>query len=385
MTPAPVHPRPREHGFWDYTTPGAGGMECYEHDDYVHLLDDMAAAGMNSLLIVVKWFTTGYRSRLPFLDQSPDNTVIASDNDLLRLAIREAHSRGIMVRLGAVASAYETRLFSTPAWASYTGLSGYAFSRPVGYYDADTPGLHERAIELCTEIAGLFPDADGLMVELEFAGVEMPHRAEPYNRWAASRGAPEFSRLGRPLNPRCFDEPHWRQYATERRTDFLRAIEASVRNSGFRGSLFTICETGHSPGSMAHELDLELLRRACPAWRAVTYEYDKWDHRYGMMDLCIETPMRVGLPTWYLARGVMTWGCAWPLPIPLAQSWAMDVEDVLAFRPDGFWWFGSGSRGEGAHVSDRRLASLGFCDGRAARRALLAKAAALGAMPPGLA
>ncbi|MXZ35707.1 MAG: hypothetical protein F4Z21_10875 [Acidobacteria bacterium] len=85
----------REHGFWDYTTPGAGGMESYRQEDYLSLLDDMAGAGMNSLMIYVKWLTTGYRSRLSFQDQSPDNPVIASDNSLLRRTIEEAGKRGI--------------------------------------------------------------------------------------------------------------------------------------------------------------------------------------------------------------------------------------------------------------------------------------------------
>lgn len=75
---APAHAL-REHGFWDYTTPGAGSMEQYGRDDYRILFDDMAVAGMNSLVIVVKWFTTGYKSALPFLDQQPDNPVIASN------------------------------------------------------------------------------------------------------------------------------------------------------------------------------------------------------------------------------------------------------------------------------------------------------------------
>ena len=78
-----------EYGFWDYATPGAGGMEAFKQDDYVSLLDDMAQAGMNSLMIFVKWLTTGYRSRLPFQDQSPDNPVIASELDRDHLRIRQ--------------------------------------------------------------------------------------------------------------------------------------------------------------------------------------------------------------------------------------------------------------------------------------------------------
>ncbi len=61
----------KELGFWDYTTPGTGGMEAFEKSDYLSLLDDMAQAGMNSLMIFVKWLTTGYRSRLGFSRPDP--------------------------------------------------------------------------------------------------------------------------------------------------------------------------------------------------------------------------------------------------------------------------------------------------------------------------
>ena len=34
-------------------------MERFQKEDYLPLLDDMARAEMNSLMIVVKWLTTG--------------------------------------------------------------------------------------------------------------------------------------------------------------------------------------------------------------------------------------------------------------------------------------------------------------------------------------
>ena len=40
----------------------------------------MAAGGFNSLVLGIKWLTTGYRSRLTWLDQRPGNAAIASDN-----------------------------------------------------------------------------------------------------------------------------------------------------------------------------------------------------------------------------------------------------------------------------------------------------------------
>ena len=83
-------------------------MERYQRDDYLRLFDDMSGAGMNSLLVCIKWLTTGYRSCLPFLDQLLDNPVIDSDNALLREAIEEARKRDIKVLLGAVVSIYAT-------------------------------------------------------------------------------------------------------------------------------------------------------------------------------------------------------------------------------------------------------------------------------------
>ena len=52
-------------------------MEHYGENDLVDLLDDMAQARMNSLVMVIKWMTTGYRSQLGWLDQEPTNRAIA--------------------------------------------------------------------------------------------------------------------------------------------------------------------------------------------------------------------------------------------------------------------------------------------------------------------
>ena len=148
-------------------------------------------------------------------------------------------------------------------------------------------------------------------------------------------------------------------------------MEKAVRAQGFRGDLSTICETGSSPYALGQAVNLKLFHRRFPDWVATTYEYDKWNHRYGMMDLCIDHPKREGLQVFYLPRGVMTWGSRWPLPIPLDRSWRMDLEDIRRFKPRGVWWFGSGGRNEGAHGSLARLRKSGYAGGAEARRALL--------------
>lgn len=367
----------REHGFWDYTTPAAGGAERYQLDDYRRLLDDMAGAGMNSLLLVVKWFTTGYRSRLSFLDQMPDNPVIASDNALLRQVISEAHARRILLRLGAVVSIYPVdRMTAAPINSHVELTGGYPLPFRAGYFDPDASGVQSHAVQICEEIIEVFSEADGLMVEIEGADADMPHRIPRYEQWATAKGYPAYANLGHPLGLRLLDIPGWRAYTTQRRVDIMQDIERALRSRKFAGSLCTICETGSTAYTMSHEVDLEMMHRACPAWDAVTYEYEKTAHRYAMMDLCIETPKKIGLTTFYLPRGIMTWGTP-PRPTTLRQGWEMDVEDILRFRPDGVWWFGAGTRSRGAHADCTRLTAEGFQDEYDARRALLQAVAPL--------
>jgi len=371
-----------EHGFWDYTTPGSGGMERYTRDDHLLLLDDMQAAGMNSLLVVVKWMTTGYRSNLPFVDQHPTNVVTASDNQLLRDVIAEADKRGIETWLGANVNIYPTAKMKTQAWSTARRIFHVDFPFEISSYDLDTSEVQDHAVAMSRELVTLFPRAAGLMVEVEFCGMEMPHRIPLYNRWAKKNGRPPFAKVAHPLNPRLPDIAAWRDYATFRRAELMRKIETAVRSKGFRGQLSTLCETGRLPYLITQDVNLEMFHAACPNWAAVSYEcsYNKSRNRYGMMEMAIEEPKRAGMKTYYLPRGVMTFAFpeSWPLPLSIQQSWQLDLEDIARFRPDGVWWFGSGHAGDGAHIHLSRLRQSGYKDGRAARRALLKKIAAFG-------
>lgn len=365
-------PRPAEHGFWDYTTPGAGGMEAFQRDDYLSLLDDMSGTGMNSLMVFVKWLTTGYRSRLPFLDQLPSCPVIASDNALLRWVIGEAGKRKIQVWLGAVVTNFDMGKYGSTPYRTVDMMRRSRIPMQVGVYDCDVPGFDERVVRIFEELVDLFPGASGLAVELEGAGVETPHRIPLYEKWARQNGRPPFAQLGHPLDPRMFDAPAWRDYTTHRRLQILRAVETAVRARRFEGSLAMICETDRNDYAAGQEVNLKEYHRECPHWAAITYEYQKFHRRYAMMDLCIDQPKRAGLKVYYLPRGVMTWGgVGWPMPITLEESWRMDVQDIQLFRPDGVWWFGCGTVNDGTHVSLSRLKKAGYAHGAQARRALL--------------
>ncbi len=137
-------PKLREHGFWDYTTPGAGGMEGYEAGDFSALLDDMAEAGMNSVVVVAKWLTTGYRSRLAFLDQHPSSPVTRSGNELLRSFMAGAAARGIKVWIGAVISMYPVGAVRSAPSMTFSGtFGGFPLPQAIGVYDSDAPEVTE--------------------------------------------------------------------------------------------------------------------------------------------------------------------------------------------------------------------------------------------------
>jgi hypothetical protein len=374
MKPTPLA---GEHGFWDYTTPGAGGMEGYGPADYDRLLEDMRDAGMNSVVVMAKWLTTGYRSRLPFLDQHPDNIVTADDNAVLRRFLERAAGAGIRTWLGAVVSMYPVSSVKAEPSMTITEMCGTPMPFPVGVFDADTPEVTGFAVAVFDELRALFPMAGGFLVELELADRAMAHRIPLYDRWAEQNGRPHFAGLTHGLTARYADVSPWRDYTTASRIRVLRAVESSLRGKGFAGRLAVLCETGGGGCQIQQEVNLEMLKAACPDWISVSYDpnYLKTRNRLGFMEMAVDEPRRAGLAAHYLPRGVMTWGAGWPLELSLEQFWDAEIEDIARFRPDGAWWFGSGAGAvaEGAHVSLARLGTSGYADGRAARRALLAR------------
>ncbi|HPA45286.1 MAG TPA: hypothetical protein PK395_05915 [bacterium] len=371
-----IEPFLEEYGFWDYTAPVAGGMEQFGPDDYRLLLDDMREAGMNSLVICIKWLTTGYYSRLPFQDQFPGNPVIESKNELIRQVIQETHQRKIKIRFNLCLTYFDAEVFGGTPYNTFDNSSGVPFPRPIGVYDTDAPGLVERACQVCEEVVEEFPGVDGYVIELEGAGVEVPHRIDRYNQWAKEHGKRPFSEIGHPLDPRGMDAPEWREYTTFSRFKVLRAVEEILRGKGFDGDLFMICETGNTDYGVYQEVHLRNFHAEFPHWGALTYEYEKWNRRYAMMELCIAQPKTEGMQVFYLPRGVMTWG-RWPFAHPLQESWKRDIEDILMLQPHGVWWFGCGTVNDGAHVGLKRLREVGFKDGVDARRELICTAEAL--------
>ena len=367
-----------EHGFWDYTCPVTGGMEAFQRDDYTLLLDDMAGAGMNSLVICPKWMTTGYRSRLHFIDQSPDNPVTASDNALLRYAIDEAKKRKIKVWLLAVVNFFEADKFGdfTPH-VILKSMQDFKFPFPIGVYDSDTPVLAERAAQVCEELVELFTGIDGLIIELENDNIESPHRIPLYNAWAKENNREPFEKIGHPINPRARSVSDWRDYTTYRRLEIIKVVEKAVRAKGFHGDLAAICGQWADKYDVSTEINFEIFHSQLPHFSAVTYSYSNLINRYATKDFGIALPKSLGIKTYHLPRGVMTYAMPRLGNIKLEQNWLMDVEDFKLFKPDGIWWFGCGSLKDGIHVSLSTLRDIGFRDGVQARRALLKKVSIL--------
>ena len=181
-----------EIGFWDYTCPRHGSLERYTAADWDTLLDDMVAGGFDSLVLCPKWLTTGYRSALSWLDQDPSCSAIALDNRPIHHALAGARARGIRTRLLIATTIFPAREFTLPGGFTYPWPGVFADGE-VMLYDLDCPGLTERMDQLVGEIIDLFgAQTDGLIIELEFADGEAPHRIPIYDDWAARNGRPPF-------------------------------------------------------------------------------------------------------------------------------------------------------------------------------------------------
>ena len=363
----------KEIGFWDYTCPRHGSLERYTQADWDQLLDDMASGGFNSLLLGIKWLTTGYRSRYAWLDQDPDCTAISSDNALILHALRGAKKRGMHTWLLVVATIFPRREFDLPGGSTYwTPNWGDEFQ----VFAPDTPGLAERIDLLFEEVVDLFgAEVDGLVVELEFCDGEAQHRIPLYNQWAAANNRPDFNAIKAiRLEPRSYPFQHWRDYTTWRRIQTLQRIEQVVRQRGFQGRLASIIELDNQPMAVLGNINLPMLQQALPYWPVVTYDsiYDRRRNRLATMDFCIQQPRQQGLEAYYLTRGVMTFGIPADLPpTSLEEQWRMSLEDAAAFQPDILWFMGSDCRLDGWVCSTIHLPQWGFTDARAARLRLM--------------
>ncbi len=365
----------KEIGFWDYSCPRHGSLERYNENDWDILLDDMAQGGFNSLVLGVKWLTTGYRSRFPWLDRDPACSAVKTDNGILHYALNAARARQIKTRLLIVENQFPVKTFGLePVWAPEGTKE--AFGEYFGCYDLDHPGLRERMLEMTDEIVRLFgAETDGFVLELEFGDRDEPHRVDIYNRWARENGRPDYQTIKNiDLQPRSFPFTHWRDFTTQRRIDIFKELEAVIRAAGFAGELSTIAELENSPMAVIGNMNFGMVRQQTPACSLVTYDsiYDRNQNRLATMDFCVVQPKTFGFTVYYLSRGVMPWANDPSVFGPLEEQWKMTLEDAKRFNPDGLWFMGSDCRmDDGVVCGVRNLAKFDFTNGREARLKLL--------------
>lgn len=366
----------KEMGFWDYTAPQHGSLECYREQDWDLLLEDLAAHGINSFVLSIKWMTTGYRSRFSWLDQNMECTAIQSDNQLIHYALREMRKRGMKVWLLLVVTQFPAHSFGlNPTWIPQ--WTEQVFGYGIGFYDVDHPGLQERVNQMLREVAELFgEETDGIILELEWGDREEPHRIPLYNQWASQNNRPDFDTIRHyPLQSRSYPFYDWRDFATQRRIYFLQSAKEALRAAGFTGELATINEIENGPGAVISASNLTMLRQQLPDFALVTYDgiYNRNMHRRATQDLCMDAPIKEGHKVYFLSRGVMPWADEPGRFGPLSHQWEMTLEDCRQSRPEGLWMMGTDCRVPGMVCSLSGLQSFGYRDGRQARLELLKK------------
>ncbi len=368
-------------GFWDYTCPRHGSLETYTADDWDRLLDDMAAGGFNALALSVKWLTTGYFSSLPWLDQDPNCTAIASRNELIEHALRGAAARGIEVWLLVVGTQYHE-----PSFGIAPANPGARWG-DIGLYDLDHPEIQSRILQMYAEIADLFGSmVSGIVVELELCDGDAPHRKPIYNAWAQANNQPDYDAIHEiDLEPRSYPFVCWRNFTTDRRIDMLDKIRDTMVEHGYAGQFATLVELENIPGAVVRNVNIERLRQALPDWELVTYDsvYDRNVNRLATMGFCIDEPKQLGFDVQYLTRGVMTFAAGWgEQVVDLETQWRQSIEDVLAHPPQTLWFMGSDARHDGSVCNLSKLPAFGFNDGRTARLKLMALAQEMNLIEP---
>jgi len=365
----------REFGFWVYTDPLAGGCCAYQSDDWLRLLDDMADGGMNSLVICIRGKRTGYRSRLPFLDQPDGCPAIESDNRILHDVIEQAHDRDIRVHFQNSVNIGQVAEFGVSLPQGVTTPSHGCFK-----FDLDSPGIEERAVAMTRELIELFPNADGLSLETEGGYIFYPHRKQRYDEWALKHNEQAWDELcAKPPDPRVYPYESWRRYATYRTCQLIELLMAEAKSAGFNGTFSHMFESYKQPGT--HQIAYDMQQYAATfdsELLTFSYDYFRWQHPGATPEYLMAYPKSLGLKTSYLGRGVMTWVSGAGMPITLQQSWAMDFQDAITHDLDGIWMFEADTSRDGDHGCLSELQQLGFTDGVDARKQLLAVARSVG-------
>ncbi len=366
----------KEVGFWDYSAVQHGSLEQYTESDWDCLIEDMAEHGINSFVLSVKWMTTGYRSRYNWLDQNPSSSAIKTDNRTIHYALEQMQKRSIKTWLLAVVTQFPKDIFGLgEVWTADWTYDAFGYG--VGYYDVDHPGLLERVNDMMTEICELFGSkTDGIILEIEFADREEPHRIPLYNEWAAINNRPDYDKIKRiDLQPRAYPFYHWRDFATHRRIEFIKQVEKAIRNTGFQGTLATINEIELGFDVAISGSNLRMIKEELPEITVVTYDglYDRSLNRLATCDLCMQSPLSLGIKTHFLSRGVMPWGNDPKTFGSLERQWDMTIEDCQRYQPDALWFMGSDCRVPGYVCSLEGIRRFGYRDGREARLKLLNK------------
>jgi len=276
--------------------------------------------------------------------------------------------------LGVVTSYFNAEKFGSVPFNVVRGMLGVPFN--VGIYDPDAPQMVERGAAIFEEILDEFPGIDGLMLEMECVEKQAPHRVSSYNEWAKANNRPPYG------DPKMDSGLHWFDYQTVSIIKATKAVEKAVRAKGFHGGLATINKISGDPKTKHQLVNIEMMRRDCPAWATINYTYDRGLPNSNFdwyMEAGVTYPKSLGLNVYYLPRGIMTWG-QWTDRQRLERSWAQDVIDAQKFKPQNLWWFGAGSKGQGIHTSISLLKKMGYTDDVAARRALLKTVASLRAV-----
>jgi hypothetical protein len=337
-----------EIGFWENFAPSPHSQaHCWDIDQWKRHLDEMARHDIRLLTIYLRWYSTGYRSVIPFLDRTPSANA-DSGNRLLPLLIGEAHRRGIKVFAANHTYIYLERLVGT---LDRCAIDDMGAGNPYWPHDrqvtlsADSGHTREIVLQMFEEQFTLFPELDGFVYEGERKYFPGPGSRRAYTRWSATQsGAMPYDDL---QPERFFDwirdrtiPTGWVSFVSDREGRLVREVLETLRGRGFAGEMF-YCY-GTSDFTPDHMLDPTAFRGAAgEGIGLMPYNYDHptaGDKLARIADL----KHRHGFDLMYVVDGQVGWHRSAPESDPgyMDAAWAEYVRQARVLDPRYFVFFG---------------------------------------------
>ncbi len=291
-----------DFGWWEVFAPSLHGRaHLWNQAQWAEQIEWMASRGTRVLFLYLHWYSTGYRSSLPWLDQPDFSLNVATENAVLRRLLRQARGRKIRVYLVNQVYLYDAETYDGPTVLDEFADAAHYWPKRLVVAEAAETSVRNRIAKMFVEQAELFPNAAGFLLE----------------------GEGKTSK-GNYLAKRAL---------TEREAKLAAKVERAVRRTGYAGEVGYI----YRGRELDPDLFVEVTKRKV---RLVVFNPDP-DDRAGEKGL--REAVETGQPVTYVADGFVgarRYEARYTGRFHAEVGWKRFAEQAVRHRPEQLVFFG---------------------------------------------